>query len=80
MSELPTEKQKETWRCLSHAAEKSGEVCTDLEGMDKQTCRLTYIEAKLENGLDETFDTLFKKLISKGVEPKEAVERLLQKT
>jgi len=77
MARLPTEKQKETWENLSEAASKSGEVCADLEGMEKQTCRLTYIKAKLENDTGEIFDLRFKKMVSDGVEAGEAVERLL---
>jgi len=48
-----------------------------LEGMEKQTCRLTYIKAKLENDTGEIFDLRFKKMVSDGVEAGEAVERLL---
>jgi len=80
MAKLPTEEQKRTWENLSEAASKSGEVCADLEGMEKQTCRLTYIKAKLENDLDEDFDLRFKKLVSNGVGADEAVERLLRRT
>jgi len=80
MSKLPTEEQKKTWENLSDVATNSGEVCVDLEGMEKQTCRLAYIRAKLENDLDKTFDLHFKRLISNGVEPNEAVERLSKET
>lgn len=54
-------------------------MCEDLKGMDRQTCRLTYIKAKVSNNIGRTFDVRFKKMVSEGMEPDDAMKELVGK-